>query len=137
MQNIFTDKQLIPTDEALAAALGASYSWWWKLKNYVLSLYPEAGEEWSYTKSGGWNFRMKDKKRAILYLIPKDGYFNVSLVFGRKATDEVMASPVSVEIKAGLESAKVYAEGRGVRIDVKDEQVTEDVKLLIAIKMRN
>jgi hypothetical protein len=103
----------------------------------VLALYPEAVEEWSYTKSGGWNFRMKDKKRAIIYLIPKDNCFNAALVFGRKATDEVMASPVSAEIKAELESAKVYAEGRGIRIEVKDEKMTEDVKKLIDIKIRN
>jgi hypothetical protein len=137
MQNIFTDKQLIPTDEALKAVLGASYTWWQELKNHVLSLYPEAVEEWSYTKSGGWSFRMKDKKRAIIYLIPKDGYFNAALVFGRKATDEVMASPVAAEIKSELESAKVYAEGRGIRIEVKDEKMTEDIRKLIDIKMRN
>jgi hypothetical protein len=103
----------------------------------VLALYPEAVEEWSYTKSGGWNFRMKDKKRAIIYLIPKDRYFSAALVFGRKAADEVMASPVTAEIKTELESAKVYAEGRGIRIEVKDEKMTGDIKILIDIKLRN
>jgi hypothetical protein len=78
---------------------------------------------------------MKDKKRAIIYLIPQDGYFKAALVFGRKATDEVMASPVSAEIKTELESAKVYAEGRGIRIEVWDERMTGDIKILVDIKV--
>jgi hypothetical protein len=137
MQNIFTDKQLKPTDETLEAALGVSHTYWQELKNYVFSLYPEAIEEWNYTKSGGWSFRMKDKKRAIIYLIPQDGYFKAALVFGRKATDEVMASRVSTEIKTELESAKVYAEGRGIRIEVRDERMTGNIKILVDIKVRN
>ncbi|MDR1200441.1 MAG: DUF3788 domain-containing protein [Tannerellaceae bacterium] len=137
MQSIFTDKQLNPTDEALEAVLGTSYAYWQELKKYVLFLYPKAAEEWSYTKSGGWSFRMKDKKRAIIYLIPQDRYFKAALVFGQKATNEVMASPVAAEIKSELESAKVYAEGRGIRIEVRDEKMAEDIKILVDIKVRN
>lgn len=68
----------------------------------------------------GWNFRIKDKKRAIIYFLPRDNYFKVAFVFGQKATDTIMESDVSPGIRNDLEKATKYAEGRGIRIDVKD-----------------
>jgi hypothetical protein len=58
-------------------------------------------------------------------------------VFGQKAADEVFKSEVAAAIKTELESAKVYAEGRGIRIEVKDEKIIDDVKNLINIKLAN
>ena len=39
-------------------------------------------------------------------------------------------------IKQELSSAKVYAEGRGIRIDVKDNLIVPDILKLIEIKLR-
>jgi hypothetical protein len=36
-----------------------------------------------------------------------------------------------------LSAAKVYAEGRGIRIEVKDETVINDIKELINVKLAN
>lgn len=47
-----------------------------------------------------------------------------------------MSSKVDKEIKDELNAAKVYAEGRGIRIDVNDKNV-KDVLMLINIKLRN
>ena len=48
-----------------------------------------------------------------------------------------MSSQVSDVIKTELDSAKVYAEGRGIRIDVKDPMIIDDIKQLIDIKLAN
>ena len=48
-----------------------------------------------------------------------------------------MSSSISTEIKMALNSAKAYAEGRGIRIDVKDEAIINDIKELINIKLTN
>ena len=76
-----------------------------------------------------------DKKRAILYLLPRDKYFKVALIFGQKAFEKIMESSISMEIKTELEAAKVYAEGRGIRIEVRNNTVLEDIKELIRIKI--
>jgi hypothetical protein len=135
---IFTDKNKAPDDKDLKLAIGNTYKYWQILKDDVHKKYPEAKDEWNFPGvKYGWSFRIKDKKRAIIYLLPKDKYFRVAMVFGQKAFDAIMRSNISKEIKKELESAKVYAEGRGIRIDVKDESVINDIKELISVKIAN
>jgi len=91
---------------------------------------------WNYSGDKyGWSFRIKDKKRAIIYLLPRDKFFKIALIFGQKATDAIMDSQVNSSIKSELASAKVYAEGRGIRIDIMDETILNDLKILIDIKI--
>jgi len=135
--SIFSDKYIKPDDAALKSALGISYKNWQKIHNYVHLKYAAAIDEWSITGAKyGWSFRIKDKKRIIVYLLPRDKYFKTAFVFGQKATDDVMNSKVSNEIKNELNKAKVYAEGQGIRIDVNDKNI-KDVLQLIDIKLRN
>jgi hypothetical protein len=137
-RSVFSDKNSIPSSNDLEIALGNLYELWQTIALYVYSKYPKATEEWTFSgEKYGWNFRIKDKKRAIIYLLPRDKYFKVAFVFGQKAFDIIMKSDVSDAIKKELEIARVYAEGRGIRIDVKNEDTLVDIKLLIDIKISN
>ena len=134
--NIFTDKKDIPNDKKLAESLGNVYQLWNEIKDYAYLKYPKATDEWHFPgEKYGWSFRVKDKKRAILYFLPYGNFFKVALVFGQKAFDEIMKSSISDPIKKELEAARVYAEGRGIRIEVKDVSVINDIKALIDIKI--
>lgn len=73
----------------------------------------------------------------LIYLLPRDGFFKVALVFGQKAFDEVMSSNIAENIKAELRSAKPYAEGRGIRLEVKSDAIVKDIQELIKIKVSN
>lgn len=132
--SVFVDKSKAPTNKELKGALGNQFDPWDQIRDYVFEHYPDAAEEWSYSKFG-WNYRIKDKKRAIIYFMPCDGFFKVSFVFGEKAATEALASSISKEIKNTIKSAKVYAEGRGFRVDVKSCEVVADVKKLIDVKL--
>ncbi len=137
-KSIFPDKDIKPTNNSLEEYLRESYNLWNTLRDYVFEMYPAAKEEWNYPgKKYGWSFRIKDKKRAIIYFIPSDGYFKVAFVFGQKATDQVLISSVSDDIKSELENARVYAEGRGIRIDLLDNSKLPDIKKLVEIKLAN
>lgn len=126
--SIFTDKSKTPGTEDLELAIGQSFEWWKSIRDYVFEKYPAAVEEWNYPgKKYGWSFRIKDKKRAIVYLLPRDQFFKAALVFGKKVFEEILESPVSMDIKKDLKEARVYAEGRGVRIAVTDKKVLEDI----------
>ena len=136
--NIFTDKLKKPEDADLKASMDSLYALWVELRNYVFENYPKAFEEWNYPGlKYGWSFRIKDKKRAILYFLPRDKYFKVAFVFGQKATEVIMGSAISADIKKELMLARVYAEGRGIRIDVKETINIKDIKKLIDIKLAN
>jgi hypothetical protein len=135
---IFTEKDIIPTESSLKEVLGEKYKLWQHVRNYTVEKYPAAIQEWNYPgKKYGWSYRIKDKKRAIIYLLPYQGYFKVALVFGPKAMSRVLQSGVSQEIKTELENAIPYAEGRGIRIEVKNADTLKDIKQLIEIKIAN
>jgi len=134
--SIFMDKSHIPTDDDLRGALGDKYSLWMEIRDRVYEKYPEGFEEWNFPgKKYGWSFRIKDKKRAIVYLLPRDLSFQAAFVFGGRGFNVIKESDVSAQIKSDLENAKVYAEGRGVRISVPDRTTLEDIYKLIDIKL--
>ena len=136
--SIFEEKEKIPEDNDLKKALGDNYHIWNEIKEYVYLKYPEAMEKWSFPgKKYGWSYSLKDKKRAIIYMTPSDGYFMVGLVFGQKATDQAMAMDLSAKIKEIISEAKVYAEGRGFRIEIISNEFIEDIKKLIEVKLAN
>jgi uncharacterized protein DUF3788 len=136
--SIFPDKETKPGDKDLATALGPTFSVWTQIQDFVLEKYPKGLAEWNYPgKKYGWNYRIKDKKRAIVYLLPRDGYFKVAFVFGQKATDEILASGISTAIKDEMMQAKKYAEGRGIRIKIADDGKISDILNLIEIKLAN
>ena len=136
MESIFMDKNHQPSDDDLKTALGPGYTSWTTLKNDLNMTLDKPGEEWNFPgKKYGWSFRMKSKKRNIIYFLPHNDYFQVALVFGQKAVDAVMKSTVNESVKSELQRAKVYAEGRGIRIDVKDTEVLQDIKTLVQIKL--
>lgn len=134
--SVFSDQAKIPTEKMLKAALGKNLKSWETIRDHVYKMYPDAEEEWKYAgKKFGWNYRIKDKKRVMVYLMPGDGVFMVSMVFGEKAADEALHSDIAESVKTTIRSAKVYAEGRGFRISVTDGSLIGDIKKLIEIKL--
>ncbi len=135
--SIFSNKDEKPDDFQLSGALGGIFTQWMEIRDYVLEVYPAAIEEWSFPgPKYGWSFRIKDKKRAIVYLLPRDGFFLTAFVFGEKATAEARKSEISQDIMQIIEMAKVYAEGRGFRIEVRNGNSANDIKKLIDIKLK-
>jgi hypothetical protein len=132
----FSNKAIQPNDMDLAANLGTTYRLWIQIREFVYQKYPNGSEDWNFPgKNYGWSFRIKDKKRAILYFLPRYNYFKVAFVFGQKALDYIIETNISESIKKDLLAAKKYVEGRGVRIDVKDETIIPDIQKLIEIKL--
>lgn len=135
--SIFDEKANQPSDDVLSKTLGEIYPVWNDLKNYALSKNNDYYEEWSFTgKNYGWGFRIREKKRVIVYMTPNKDHFLFSVVFGEKATNEALESEISKDIKGIISSAKVYAEGRGIRMEVKNKMIVSDLKKLIDIKTK-
>lgn len=136
--SIFMNKAEKPDKVKLQLGIDKNIELWVLLRDRVYEKYPAATEEWNFPgKKYGWSFRIKDKKRAIIYLLPREGYFKVAFVFGQKATDQIMDSDISQKIKEELQNAKKYAEGRGIRIDVRNNEIIPDIERLIDIKLAN
>lgn len=136
--SFFTEKEKEPTTKDLKKALGDTFPYWEELVKFTKSVYPAATEQWKFWSAKyGWGFRVSDKKRAIIYLGPRDKHFIVSFVFGQKATDQVMKADLADIIKTELMNSKIYMEGRGISLEIKNKSLVKDIKELVRIKVAN
>lgn len=136
--SIFMEKSVMPTLSD-AAKVVPNFDDWKTLMDCVFANYPPAIEEWKMpAKSYGWSFRLKDKKRNIIYFVPHDDRFTVGFVFGQNATDAVLAHPnIPFEWKKLLLEAKVYVEGRVLSIEVYNNEPITAICEIIKIKIAN
>ena len=95
------------------------------------------GEEWdSYSVKAGWSLRLQLKKRNIVYLSPRTGWFLASFALGdRRSPSTQRTLPLGV-LKI-IDEAKRYAEGTAVRIEVHNSKDVNVVKTLAKIKIEN
>lgn len=138
MKSIFTDKNKAPTILDLEGGLMETFHIWHEIASFTIQNYPQALAKWHFSgEQFGWSYRINDQKRVLVYLLPRDGFFKVALVFGQKALNQIMASEISEPIKNELENTKKYAEGKGIRITVNDRSNLADLQKLIRIKIAN
>ena len=115
MKSIFPDKQYMPDSDQLKIAHGDTFEIWKDIEKFTIEKYPDVKEEWNFGGDKyGSSYRIKDKKRVFVYLLPRDKYFKVAMVFGSKTTDQIMESDISESIKTELMAARTHAEGRGI-----------------------
>jgi len=130
-------KDSIPDDQQLKIALGTTYPFWETIKEKVKVLEPLSTENWHFSgQKFGWSYRISDKKRVIIYLLPREGYFKVAFVFGDKAVESITQSDIDPQIVKELLETKKYAEGRGIRLDVREENALADIFKLMEIKIK-
>jgi uncharacterized protein DUF3788 len=134
----FLEKSNAPTAPALAAALGSKAPLWRELTHGIGEQHAPITEQWVYSgKNLGWSLRLKQTKRAVVYLTPVAGGFRASLAMGEKAVRAAHESALPQAILRLIDEAPKYAEGRAVRLDVKHAADVKYVMELAAIKMAN
>jgi hypothetical protein len=137
MTSVFNEPKSVPDEDALKNALGETYKIWRRILQYTLDLHGNTHSEWKYSgRKFGWSFRISDKKRVLVYLLPRAGFFRVAMVFGNKAFEHIQQSNVSESIKLELTQTTNYAEGRGIRLEIRDENKWTDIQSLIQIKIQ-
>ena len=132
------DKSRKPDRTTLLETLGRSGTLWETLVDHLKAEYQPVSEEWNFSGAKyGWSYRAKRKKRTILYLIPCKKHFLAAFVLGEKAVKVSHESDLPKDMLAKIDGARKYAEGRGVRFEVRNKKDLESIKKLAAIKMAN
>jgi Protein of unknown function (DUF3788) len=136
--NVFIDKLAKPDDQALVSALGKTYPLWAEIEKHIATTLGESVQEWKYYGlKSGWTMKTLYKKRNLFFFTAYKGYFRIAFVFGDRAVAEIVSSDLPKAVIEEITNAKKYAEGRGIRIDVKTRRDVESVKKLIAFKVMN
>ena len=134
--SIFDDKSRPPKDAELANALRDSFVFWNELKKLIALRFKPVSTEWGFTsKSTGWGMRLRSKERTIFYMTPCDGHFLASFALGEKAVKAAHEDDLPVSVLKIIDNAKKFAEGRGVRLEVRNGRDVRNVEKLAAIKM--
>jgi len=131
----FDDKSKQPDDAQLTKALGPSKKLWDEFILHIAREYEPITREWGFYKA--WSLRLKLKKRTIVYMIPLTGHFICAYVLGGKATEEARRADLPEAVLKTINEARVYAEGRGFRLEVRNQRDLEAMKKLAAVKMAN
>lgn len=134
--NAFVGHKNQPTTKELATALGPTYKLWQDLIE-DLHLPDEEWKTYPHFPKAGWSLKLKQKKRTIVYLGPREGSFQVAFVLGDKALAVARTAKLPKRIVGLLAEAKKYPEGNAVQIDVTKPTDLRGVKKLAAIKMAN
>jgi hypothetical protein len=134
----FDDKASEPTDAEVAKVLGATSPLWIDLKALVASQFDPLAEDWTFSgKKWGWALRLKQKKRAVLYMTPSNGIFYVGFALGEKAVAAANTSDLPQSLLEIINGSQKFAEGRGVRLEVRSSADVDNVLTLATIKMAN
>jgi hypothetical protein len=134
-QNAFAGQAKAPTEQALAMMLGQSLDLWRGLVDGLRQEW-QLDQEWhSSSIKLGWSLRLQQKKRNIVYLSPRTGFFIAAFALGDRAVATAQGSDLPSHVKKLIATAKRYAEGTAVRIEVKSPNDLVIVKALGKIKI--
>lgn len=134
--SIFDDKSKPPKEAELASALRDSFLFWNELKKLIALRFRPLSIEWGFaSKTTGWGLRLKNKDRTILYMTPRDGHFLASFALGEKAVKAAHEDDLPLSVLKIIDNAKKFAEGRGVRLEVRNGRDVRSVEKLAVIKM--
>ena len=129
-------KSKAPSPQLLATTLAAAQEVWDAILDSLGAEYAVLTSEWKLSKSDfGWMCVLKQKKRTVVYLTPEDGAVRVAVVLGERAASRTLASKLPDGIKALIAEARPYAEGRGIRFQVRSVAELPTVIDLVAMKM--
>lgn len=119
----FDDPANRPDAGVLRSTLGRSHAAWLALIAAVEGKVAPLRPEWVFAgKSTGWGLRMKHGERVIVYMTPRAGSFLVSFALGERAVEAALAARLPAHVRKAIEGAPRYAEGRGVRIEVRGKR---------------
>ena len=136
--SVFDDKEHEPRDTEVAEARESTYALWENLKSQIATQFDPLSVDWGFAgKNYGWSLRLKQKKRTVLYMTPRPGHFLVGFALGEKAVNAAHQSDLRKSALDIIDGAKKYAEGRGVRIEVRRGEDILDVVKIATIKMAN
>lgn len=135
MSPVFADARRPPDDADLDAALGPNKARWDELLAHISAAHPELVCEWKfYGAKHGWQFKVSDKRRAILYAIPKHGTFTASLALDDAGVKAAQASSLPAPLIAAMLAEPVRPEGRAARVEVSTKAHVQQVERLLSIK---
>jgi hypothetical protein len=103
----FDQKEVVPDESAMKRVLGEMYTAYQE----VLKLTEQLPHEWMYYgKKYGWQLKVMQKGKVLLYLVPLENSFRIGFAVREKERDALLNINLPAKAKEELQSAKKYPE---------------------------
>ena len=123
----FINKSIKPTEQAIQAALGSTYTYYEK----IIGLVNSYSQGWIFTKSSGWILKIYDRNKAMLYLIPLNDGFKISLAIRENERETFLRDDELEIMHAKISSSKKYTEGFALQFDIANKHEFQPLELFI------
>lgn len=136
MDNPFSEKAKKPTKATLAKALGRTNRHWGAILEQTHADHGGLTDTWMYYgPKNGWTLKVAGKKRAVLWMSPREGRFLASLALRDDAVAALRETTLPDDLVAEVEGAKDYPEGRPARVMVTNLDHVRWIRTLVGLKL--
>jgi hypothetical protein len=125
-----------PEAKELAARLGEASKVWDALVAEVGRAFGPVAGRWG--RAGAkypWTYAVEGGGRKLVYLVAGEASFGATVVMGEKAIARALEEGVGPEVRAAIEGARKYVEGRPVRLEVRGVSDVDAVVGLVRCKL--
>lgn len=140
--SILYDSSIVPGEENIREYVGKAEPLWTELQNYLEDTY-KVPSKMTYSKCSaqpGWNVKYQKSGKSLCTLYPMEDFFIALIVIGTKEEAEVDAAMTlgafSGYLRQLYERTAFSCGGRWLMISVTNRETLEDVKRLIAIRVK-
>jgi hypothetical protein len=118
----------LPSDHELKNVLGMAYP----VYEEIIRLTKDVSREWKYYgPKHGWQLKVSQKKKALLYLIPQKGSLRIGMAVREHERDALLTLNLPSTIKKELSASKKYAEGYPLRLLIVKKSDLKIARLVI------
>lgn len=130
----FTDRTSRPEGTEIETALAGAAALWKDIVTFVESSFRVSSDWKFYGKNYGWSLAFKKSGKALVSLYPDKGSFAAQVILKEDQIAEIPRELMTRELRAAIDAANPYAEGRWIFLAVVSERELQVVKKLIEIR---
>jgi len=132
----FVDKNHRPSEDEIQRVIDLKLTDWQELIQFIRERYPSDEDfKFLYGKKYGWALRFRKRGQLLTSLYPTEGGFTVQINLGPDATEQTGNMQLGENVRAVIEKATPFPEGRWLFIPVKSAEDVSDIHQLLALRV--
>lgn len=136
-KSIYCEKAVQPDEAMITFVIGENKEKWDTIINHVSKAYTIFTQEWKfYGKAWGWFLVLKSKTKTLCYLVPMEGYFQVSIIFNDKGRALAVNAELPEGVLQAVEDSKNNPKNIPYDFDVKTKDDVAIAKKLIEVRSK-
>ncbi len=130
----FVERTHRPTAQGVREVLGRGRPHWDALADFMTTTYKARSDFKFYGRNFGWALTYRKAGRSLLALFPARGALTALVVLGHTEVGWALEVRLSEDVKALIDGATEFKEGRWLFVPVRTRKDVVDVEKLVLVK---